>query len=1284
MNSQVNRSWRWTLGSAAAAVGLAALLAGRNCHGQVQQRVPLNPGPAAPAAPAVPNVVKLYKVPAERLAEIVAELQNEFAGQPSIHVGADEQTSNLVVVAPSAVHQQVTRQLEADAAPPAAAQAAPAANAAEPAAEPARIGRTAHALKNISPRDAELELAGIWGKTAAFGTSRGGETTTVRIPAGNHGEVLLVVDHDRSLVTIDAPQNSLESWQRVIANIDSPRRTAANQVGVIPFDRADPLKIRRAIELIHTATKNPAALPSRGIGASGTPGRRQHIGQFVSMIFQDGQAAGGQPAAGAQPGGQPAAQPGGAQPGGDQPPPAIEVQPGAEVGGEGAAEALSRIGNVQIEFVPGLDILIIRGNRRDVEMVKEIIRQIEEMSIQTQPEVEIYYLQHVDGQQITDVIGTIYANAFPSQGQVTLTPLVKPNAVLVIGRKEAIGPVIELIRRLDVPVAPETQLRVFPLKFLPAVDAERTVRSFFTVRPGQIFDERTGLGTRVSAIADFRSNSLIVQASPRDLEEVAKLLEQIDIEGSARGATNEVRVFKLKNSLADDLVLVIQEAITGQIQGQQQQQQQQQQQVGGQAGAGTPTPQASARRETRLQMLSVDPEGKRIIESGILSDLSVSSDPRSNSLIIVGPPATMPLMAELIRQLDAPPGGEAQVKVFTIVNGDATQLATMLQNVFGTQTGQAGGALGAAGFQSTTGTGESPLVPLRFAVDTRTNSIIATGSAGDLAVVYRILIRLDEAGIRQRELKVFRLKNTSAEAVATALQDFLAQQQSLQQAQGQLISALERLEEQVIVVFDPVTNSLIVSATARYLPQVEKLIEELDRRNPMVVIQLVIAEVTLSDFDEFGAQFGLQDSLLFQRGIPTPGFNFNNNPLGNVTTGVNTENTAGQGLTDFSVGRTNTALGFGGLVLSASSESVSILIRALQQSQRIQILSRPQVQTMDNQPAYVQVGSDTARITGSSANTLGGFNNSIADTPVGIILGVTPRVTPDGMVVMEVDAEKSEVGPEAEGTVVAVDAAGNAVRVPPIRRTKAQTTITARSGQTVILGGLITKSDTSTTRRVPYLGDVPVLGRLFRFDSMSVERKEVMFILTPYIMDTKEAESLLNLRETERMSWCLADVVNVHGALPDGSAGANSWSHESPLIFPDETPAGPSIMTPGEPLDPRLRPLPTPAVPVPAVPPPAIPAPEIPQSSRRAIQPADQASGRLPTWQPAAAVPQEVRPAFQWEEQPAADPGAQRLPPSQSPQPQAPGGLTPAIISPAGYQQPLPAAYPVAGQSIYE
>jgi type II secretion system protein D len=1200
--------------------------------------------------------VKGYVVPAHRLAELTGQLEQKFAVDPQTRVVADEATNQVIVVGSADVQRETILWLNA-ALGPAADATAPAERAGETAAsEPApqveRIARATHALKHLSARDVESALARIWGAAAVFATSADHKSTTVRLAGGKPNDASVHIDYERDLVTIDSPQGSLNSWRRIVQSIDVPRR-GDWLVDAVSLNKTEPDRIHRMIELLRTEA-----------GATVVrPGPRRHIGQFVSMFFQ---------AEGAQLGG---AQPPPPPPPGGQPPPAGDQELGAVPGGESMAETLGRIGNVRIEFIQDLGIVIIQGNRRDVDRVKRLIQEIEEISKQTQPEVEVYYLQHVNGEAMAALINQIFPQVFAArQGTVTVTALVKPNAVLLVGRKEAIEMVIDLVKRLDQPVAPETQIRVFRLKFLPVIDAERTVRSLFTTRPGFEPTPRTGLGTRVLVIADFRSNSLIVQASPRDLDEVAALLERIDIDDAP--AATEVKVFKLRNSLAEELAPVLQEAITGQIQGQQVQQQQIQQQGAGGTG-GTPTPAASARRSTSIQLLQIDQNGQRIIKSGILSDFRVSADPRGNSLIVAGPASGMPLMEELIRQLDGLPGVGAQVKVFTIVNGDATQLATMLQTLFGLQTGGQGAQF-PFGATSVTGSGESSLVPLRFAVDTRTNSIIASGSAGDLAVVYGILVRLDEGGIRQRELRVFRLKNTSATAVADSLNRYLQGQQQLLQAQqqGQLVTAVQALEEQVIVVDEPVTNSLIVNATARYMPEIIRIIEDLDKRNPMVVIQLLIAEVTLSDLDEFGAEFGLQDSILFQRGILNPatgvstqGFNFNNNPLGNITTG-DTEHTAGQGITHFGVGRTSSQSGLGGLVLSASSESVSILIRALQQSQRLQVLSRPQIQTMDNQPAFVQVGARVPRIQGQTLTATGAAQNDVVDVNVGIILGVTPRVTPDGMVVMEIDAEKSEVGSSEppDAIPVSVTPTGDTIFSPQILTTTAQTTITARSGQTVILGGLITRSQSESTSRVPYLGDIPVLGRLFRFDTFSLERKELLFILTPYIMDTADTEALLNLRETERMSWCLADVVNVHGALPAGAAGANLYSPQSPLIFPDETPAGSMPAYP--PGQPETVP---PGAPLPAQPP-GGPSSVLPPSSRRPVP-------------PAADIPAEARmmrlPEFL--RRPAGQPAFEAVPataeePAWNPagsQPRAPV-LTPATVSPPGYQTSLPAFAPAA------
>ena len=216
------------------------------------------------------------------------------------------------------------------------------------------------------------------------------------------------------------------------------------------------------------------------------------------------------------------------------------------------------------------------------------------------------------------------------------------------------------------------------------------------------------------------------------------------------------------------------------------------------------------------------------------------------------------------------------------------------------------------------------------------------------------------------------------------------------------------------------------------------------------------------------------------------------------------------------------------------------------------ILSRPHIMTLDNQSAYIQVGSRVPRITGTTTNQTGQTNQVTLEN-VGLILGVTPRVSPDKMVVMEVDVEKSELGPEAEGIPVSISE-GQVIRSPRINTTFAQTTVSAADGQTVVLGGLITSNKSSVNRRVPALADIPILGHLFRYDATIEKRTELLIILTPRVVASEEDAELIKQTESERMSWCLADVLEMQGNLGLRSRG-DEWSDaETTTIYPSLDP----------------------------------------------------------------------------------------------------------------------------------
>jgi type II secretion system protein D len=1116
-----------------------------------------------------------YVAPDDDIEAAARQLRTRFDRVPGFRVAADPRTGRLLVMAPPAVHKQLAATLKP----------APDAAAATDAKQTAPRTQKSLTLKNTKAADFEAALASLAGRQLPVSVDGEGNVATYTLTSRTGQHVAMRIHRQSGQVSLDGPGDLVNGWVRVAMTLDSPQQSDTEQSRVVPVHNTTPASrgaIQRALALIGKQTGEATV---------------DTAGHMVSMRLQPREGAAGADGDGAngQVNAQLVQQPGGAQ--------VLPQPPGvAAIEGEGGL-----IGPVQIEFLEGLDQIVIKGHPRDVERVIEIIRLIEKEAAITAPTIEIVFLQNVTGQAMADLINTIYEQVFlPRYGRISITPLIRPNALLLIGRTEAIKAVTDLVKQLDVPTPLEAQFQVFPLRHAAAADVETTIREYLSggAAPGQVGAQQQqplGLATRGVVIADYRTNSLIVQASRRDLDEIDALIKQLDKPTSAK--VNQLRVFTLRNALAEELAPVLQSAITGQQirtqQGQQggggfqqfqqfQQQQQQQQQGGQRAGQNQPS-------STMLQFLTVDAQGRRLLQSGILTDVRITADASTNALLVSAPPDSMDLIAALIDQLDTAPTSTAQIKVFKIERGDAQSLMNMLQQLFGLQQTGVGGAGGQQQQllqQFITAGGEgSPLVSLRFSVDTRTNSIIASGSAGDLTVVEAILLRLDEDDVRQRRSAVVRLKNAPANLVADAINQFLLSRRQVEQQFGAaagLVSPFEQIEREVVVVPEMVTNSLIISATQRFFDEIRGIVEQIDARPPMVAIQVLIAEVTLSNTDEFGVELGLQDSILFDRSIlgdiqtitrtttfgdppttvsedivvtatNTPGFIFGNPtiPLGNSgsASALANSNVIGtQGLSNFAVGRINNELGFGGLVLSASSESLSFLLRALSESRRLDVLARPQVTTLENQTAIVQVGQRVPYITASQPILGGGVQNTLNFQDVGLILLVTPRVTADGMVVMDIHAERSEVGPIAEGIPVSIGPTGDAVLSPRINTTIAETTVNALNGQTLVLGGLITKVKSETHRRVPLLADIPVLGHLFRYDNVQNRRTELLIIMTPRILRTKEDADILKQVESARMSWCLADVIKIHGE--SGLRGRNAeWTDaETTVVYPDFAP----------------------------------------------------------------------------------------------------------------------------------
>ncbi|MFZ1936976.1 MAG: secretin N-terminal domain-containing protein, partial [Thermoguttaceae bacterium] len=1077
--------------------------------------------------------VRVYSCASGQAPAAADKLRMEFGVFSGVRIAADERTSQVIVQAPAEIQSRIGQRLAA-AAPPAAARQADNRETAAAAPQSQSIS-----LRYATAPQIDRALSSVLGSRLTALPAEHAPAKQYRL-ALSGGQINVTVDPTTSKVNMEGPGPLLGAFVRLIQVLDSPSEGGGRDVRLLSLKSSPSPSIQQVAEVVRgSAGSQPASPP------------------LAAMLFQprEGAAAAAQP-----PRAPPAA------------PPVVSVP--SERPGEGRGRA-GLLSPVQIEMLDGLDVLVLRGNTQDVEQVMEIINQIERLSAETKPKVDVLPLKHVDCQAMAALVQQVYSDVFqPRQGSVTITPLVKPNSMLIVGKPENVRTVTDLIERLDQPVDPNTQFQVFHLKYASALTVQTTIQQFY--------QDRGPAGTLAPTLRvnyDARSNALIVQASPRDMAEVADLIHRLDTATSA--AVNEVRIIQLKHASAGDLAAILQDAIgaatggrVGQAGGTMQQGGMMQQGGPmGQPGVSQANRQQSEQRAAMLRFLTVDAEERKLLlNSGILTDVHVTADTRSNALVVSAPPENLELLEAIIRRLDDLPAAEAQIKVFTIINGDAKNLQTTLSALF--EMSQQGGGQQQPMVQTTTGGAGNTLVPLRFAIDTRTNSIIVCGSKSDLDVVEAVLTRLDD-NVRNRKSVVIRLKNAPALQVSQTINTFLSTERQIEQVPG-MTSAFEQIEREVVVVPEIVSNSLVLSATPRFFDEIKAIIDQLDARPPMVMIQVLIAQIDLGSTNEFGVELGLQDSVLFDRSSLTniqntsttlpngtttqsiasadlnPGYNFNSTqPLGNTSAGNSNPNAAGgQALSNFSMGRSNSTLGYGGLVLSLASENVSALIRALAENHRIEVLQRPQIMTMDNQPAYILVGQSVPTISNVNTTTTG-ISNAVQQQNVGLSVLVTPRISPDGLVVMQIDAEKSALESDATGIPIYASNNGTVIRSPIIDKTTAQTTVSAMSEQTVVLGGLIAKTTNESHAKVPLLGDVPLLGHLFRFDSTTNSRTELLIIMTPHIVKNEADADAIKQVEAARMSWCLCDVTAMYG-----EAGlrkrCDNWSDaETKVIYPD-------------------------------------------------------------------------------------------------------------------------------------
>jgi general secretion pathway protein D len=277
------------------------------------------------------------------------------------------------------------------------------------------------------------------------------------------------------------------------------------------------------------------------------------------------------------------------------------------------------------------------------------------------------------------------------------------------------------------------------------------------------------------------------------------------------------------------------------------------------------------------------------------------------------------------------------------------------------------------------------------------------------------------------------------------------------------------LEGDIRIVADESTNSLLIYAPKRAFRRVEAAMRQLDVAPAQVLIEATIVEVTLSDKLQYGLQWFFTDAL------------------GSGKTGVGslTRSTTSSALSRVLPGFNYT--------ISDSAGGIRAVLNALASETGLKVVSSPSVLALDNHPAEIRVGNQQPILSGTTTTTGGNVTQSITYKDTGVMLRVTPRVNSGGLVTLDIAQEVTDVG--------AVDAATG-------QRTFLQRSMQSRiaipSGQTAVLGGLI-KDNTSNNRSgLPFLSEIPILGAVFGAHEKSLERTELLVVLTPRVLENAQ------------------------------------------------------------------------------------------------------------------------------------------------------------------------------------
>lgn len=464
----------------------------------------------------------------------------------------------------------------------------------------------------------------------------------------------------------------------------------------------------------------------------------------------------------------------------------------------------------------------------------------------------------------------------------------------------------------------------------------------------------------------------------------------------------------------------------------------------------------------------------------------LSASPSGNALVVIDRAANVARIESLVRRIDV--ASESAVEVIPLNHASASEVASTLTRLAG-DNGNGGGA--------------------RAVADTRTNSVLLSGEQSARLKLRALITHLDTPLENSDATQVVYLRYASAETLAPVLESVASTLTGTNSKDENKVATIQAHKE---------TNALVITAAPAVFRELQAVIRGLDVRRAQVLIQAIIAEVSDEAAQEIGVQWQTTGSLNGDSGV-IGGTNFPGtggqgsivgaltNPLGAIGAGLNLGYLDGV-TTDPITGETIAKIG--------------VLAKLIKGDGRSNVLSEPSIMTMDNKEAVIKVGQEVPFLTGQFTNTGSGGSSqptnpfqTVERKDVGIELKVTPHINEGNEIALDISQVVSSLAPTPTG---ASDLVTN--------KREINTSVMVRDGDLLVLGGLTTHDVQENISKVPGLGDIPLLGNLFRFRKSNVLKRNLMVFLRPVILRDADAESALS---QEKYNFLRAEQINAAG-----------------------------------------------------------------------------------------------------------------------------------------------------------